>query len=156
MNDYPDTIIELATTVVILGTGTQKTVRELCRLFGFNSLLAESMNNLGKPGPKGANFVSLFKTSEGNVYQTLTNTISSMALWAFSSTSEDRTVRDALYQIIGPSKARKLLAKQYPGGSVKAEIERRKLLYEDQYLLDGQKSVEQTLIDELTALSKQL
>ncbi|MGD9369153.1 MAG: hypothetical protein PVH87_25830 [Desulfobacteraceae bacterium] len=147
-NDYPEIIIELATTIIVLGKGTKKSANWLCDTFGFNSVLRHSLNNLSKPGPKGANFVALMSTSKGDVYQTLTNTISPMAIWAFSSTKEDMTVRDALFEKLGVKKTLKLLAKHWPGG-IQTEAERRRRLFEESGLDQEAKNVEATLIDEL-------
>jgi intracellular multiplication protein IcmB len=151
--DYPEIITELATSVIVLGVGTQKGLNWLCDKFGFKSSLRFSLKNLGKPGPKGASFVGLFKTSQGDVYQTLTNTISPMAIWAFSSTSEDRRVRNALYEKLGLRKTLKLLARQYPGG-IKSAVERRKSIYEESGLDQEAIDVEATFIQELLEISR--
>jgi intracellular multiplication protein IcmB len=154
MDDYPDIIKELATSVIVMGAGTKKTVNALCEDFGFNNALKYAMANLGKPGPKGANFVALFKTSQGDVYQTLTNTMSSMAIWAFSSTNEDTAILEALCEKLGVKKALRLLARHWPGGSLKSEVERRKLIYEENGLDQKQKDVQSALVDELLEQAK--
>lgn len=152
-DDVPEILRELATTVIVLGVGTIKAANKICEDFGFNDLMKHTMQNLGKPDGRGANFVALFKTSHGNLYLTLTNTISKLALWAFSSTSEDRTVRDALYETIGVKKTLKVLAKYWPGG-VKQEVERRKLLFEEKGFDQMTKNVEEQLIEELLKLAE--
>lgn len=152
-DDYPEIILELATSIIVLGAGTHKGVDTICEKFGFNTVLKNAMQNLGKPGPKGANFVALMRTSKGDVYQTLTNTIAAMGIWAFSSTSEDMTVRNALYEKIGVKKTLKLLARHWPGG-IKAEAERRRLLFEESGLDQEAKDVESMLIDELLEQAK--
>ena len=70
------------------------------------------------------------------------------AIWAFSSTNEDTTILDALREKLGNKKALKLLAGAWPGG-IKAEVERRKLIFEENGLDQKQKDVESALIDEL-------
>lgn len=64
---------------------------------GLNSLLREQLTALGKPGPRGANMVAQFRTAEGAITHVLTNTLSSSLVWAFRSTTEDDTIRAALY-----------------------------------------------------------
>jgi len=127
INDYPDIIIELATSVFILGAGTEDMAKTLVNKFGLNSSMVKSIMRLGQPGPSGANLVGVFKTSRGLSAQVLTNTIGSQALWGFSSTTEDVTVRDKLYDQLGVKEALKRLALMYPGGSLKKEAESRKM-----------------------------
>lgn len=55
--------------------------------------------------------------------QLLTSTISPVELWAFNTTVEDVNIRDRLYQAIGPTAARRLLAERFPKGSAVDEIE---------------------------------
>ena len=55
-------------------------------------------------------------------------TIGGQALWAFSTTTEDVTIRNALYLHLGPSEALRRLAGRFPGGSAKSEEERGRLL----------------------------
>ena len=46
-------------------------------------------------------------------------------LWALSTTAEDRVVRRRLYERFDPRRARAALARAYPGGTIKAELQRR-------------------------------
>lgn len=124
IQDYPDALIEFASNIFILGTGTVKTVDDLCKRFGLNKKARESMKFLGKPGKKGANMIGVFKTSKGEAIQLITSTIGAKALWAFSSTTEDMAVRNRLYEIWGVKKTLDVLAEKYPGG-VKDDIQRR-------------------------------
>ena len=120
-------------------------------LTNVNEALSSALSHLGKPGPRGANMVSIMRTSSGNVMQTLTNTIGPRALWAFSTTSEDMTVRNALYKRIGVTRTLKVLSKYWPGG-IKTEVERRKVDLEKTDLEKGV-DVYQPLIDELLELA---
>ena len=61
----------------------------------------------------------------------LSLTIGGQSLWAFSTTTEDVTIRNHLYQRLGPSEALRRLARRFPGGSAKAEVERRRRQVED-------------------------
>ncbi len=153
IGDIPEIITELASTVFVMGTGTKKDVKNICDRFGFNEALAYSMANLGKPSAKGAKFVAMFKTSKGTIYQTLTNTIASLVLPAFSSTSEDMNVRDPLYDRLGVGKTLRVLSRNYPDG-IKREIERRKLVQEKKGF-EYSKNIYDGLIDELVELSRQ-
>jgi intracellular multiplication protein IcmB len=76
-----------------------------------------------------------------------TNTVGQQMLWAFSTTTEDAVVRNALYDRIGTSATLILLSKMYPGG-IKVEVERRKRgqIYDE---LCGSNDVLNELIEEL-------
>jgi intracellular multiplication protein IcmB len=123
--DFPPIIMELATSVFLLGSGTSRGREELTRIFGLNQTTARALERLGKPTGQGADLIALFRTAKGTSQQILTNTVSPALLWAFSTTSEDMTVRDALYDSHGVEKTLPLLAELFPGG-VKTEVERLK------------------------------
>ncbi|MDR1052158.1 MAG: hypothetical protein LBP95_14045 [Deltaproteobacteria bacterium] len=122
--DIPKVILELATTVFILGSGTRAGRRELALTFGLTPALESALEFLGKPGPDGAGLVALFRTGEGTSKQFLTNTISPELLCAFSSTAEDMFVRDSLYETEGVRATLAAMAALHPAG-VKGEVERR-------------------------------
>lgn len=140
IEDLPDIIIELATTISILGSGTKESIRVLQQRFGLNGACTFALERLGKPGAGGANFIGLFRTGSGFSQLVLTLTISSHALWAFSTTTEDVAIRNKLYQIMSPTETLKRLAMKFPSGSAKSEIERRKRLVEehlsDEYIVN--------------------
>jgi intracellular multiplication protein IcmB len=125
--DFPPVILELATSVFLLGSGTGRGRLELSELFGLNPILTRALERLGKPSALGADLIALFRTAQGTSQQILTNTVSPALLWAFGSTAEDMAVRDALYFSHGVEKTLSILARLYPGG-LKTEVERRKNL----------------------------
>lgn len=132
IDDIPKIITdELATTVVILGSGTEKSIENLSLRFGLNGACRHALSRLGKPGKAGSNLVALFRTGAGMSQLVLSLTIGGQSLWAFSTTTEDVTIRNHLYQRLGPSEALRRLARRFPGGSAKAEVERRRRQVED-------------------------
>ena len=132
IEDIPNVITdELATTIVILGSGSEKSVENLSQRFGLNGACRYALSRLGKPGKAGSNLVALFRTGSGLSQLVLSLTIGAQSLWAFSTTTEDVTIRNYLYQKLGPTEALKRLAERFPGGSAKAEVERRRRLVSD-------------------------
>ncbi|MDR1546294.1 MAG: type IV secretion protein IcmB, partial [Deltaproteobacteria bacterium] len=123
--DVPPVILELATAVFLLGAGTDKGRAEIAEVFGLNRSLQAALERLGRPGPEGAGLVALFKTADGPARQLLVNTVSPALLWAFSTTTEDMTVRNALYQAYGVERTLSALAERWPTG-LKVEAERRR------------------------------
>lgn len=149
IDDYPPIIIELATSIFILGAGTPDMARKLTEKFGLNATIQDRIMKLGQPGNHGANLIGVFKTSEGQSVQSLTNTIGPQAMWAFSSTTEDVTVRNRLYDILGIRETLVRLAKLYPAGSLKKEAERRKMLV-------AEKGIDDDVIDVLSELVREV
>ena len=92
----------------------------------------------GKPGKAGSNLIALFRTGSGMSQLVLSLTIGPQSLWAFSTTTEDVAIRNNLYQRLGPSETLRRLAARFPGGSAKAEVERRRRNVEDQSDADGE------------------
>jgi intracellular multiplication protein IcmB len=106
---------------------------------------------LGKPGPAGSNLVALFRTGAGLSQLVLSMTIGRQPLWAFSTTTEDMAIRNNLYRRMEPSEALRRLAARFPGGSAKAEVERRRRLVADESNADEEiTNVITQLADELT------
>ena len=124
--DFPDALLEQATSFYIFGAGTPQSVERISERFGLSKPVANALARMSGPTEEGANLIACFRTKEGMVQQLLTNTLGPVALWAFSTTAEDVAIRDALYRILGPSEARRRLALRFPGGSAKKEVERRR------------------------------
>ncbi len=65
MQDIPDAILSLVTSVFVPGVGDVEEARMVAERLGLNPLLREQLTALGKPGPRGANMIAQFRTSEG-------------------------------------------------------------------------------------------
>jgi intracellular multiplication protein IcmB len=125
--DFPEELVELAFSVFILGRGTEEGIDRLVKKFGLNAAARYAISRMTKPGRAGSEMVSVFKTDDGIVIQNLMSTIGQQMLWAFSSTTEDTQVRNALYERLGVGRTLSILGKLYPG-TIKPEVERRKQL----------------------------
>lgn len=88
----------------------------------------------------------------------LTSTLGPIELWAFSTTAEDVSVRNKLYQKVGPKIARKVLAQKYPGGSAKGDVEDRKdKLRNTGVTIDGDGSnILEAIVEELVELKNEM
>jgi intracellular multiplication protein IcmB len=132
IDDLPDIIIELATTILILGAGTDKAIAEMAKRFALNGACSYALGRLGKPGPAGSNLVAIYRTGAGKSLLVLSLTMGGQPLWAFSTTTEDVSIRNNLYKRLGPPETLRRLAFRYPGGSAKSEVERRRRLVADE------------------------
>lgn len=125
VEDFDATMKEFASGVFILNAGTHTGADNLQKLFGFNDSAKKMLLNYAN-GPKstGAPFLVQFSTKIGASTQFLVSSISPVEVWAFSTTAEDVVLRDIMTAALGAPRARKLLARHFPGGSAKEEIER--------------------------------
>ena len=150
IDDIPNIIINLATTTVILGAGTDREIADTVDRLGLNGACAHALKNLGKPGPAGSNLVAVFRTGAGRSQLILSMTIGGQSLWAFSTTTEDVAIRNNLYKRMEPSEALRRLAARFPGGSAKSEVERRRRQVTDQSGADDE------LVNVITEIANEL
>lgn len=124
LKDFDELMIEFATSIFILDSGSQVSIDQTCQTFGLSDTerLALSTRVHG-PTSRGATFIAQFVTKSGMNTQLLTSTISPVELWAFNTTTEDVSLREALYRSVGPVNARRLLARRFPKGSATDEID---------------------------------
>lgn len=147
LNDFDEAMIELATTIFVLGVG-QTSLVDTVRTFQLGDHAAGILERLGKPTSAGAKLLASFTTRSGKFNAELMHTLSATELWAYSTTAEDRAIRDRLYGLIGPAEARRLLSLQFPSGTAKDEVERRRALMTERGIISGShEEAEATLID---------
>jgi intracellular multiplication protein IcmB len=147
--DFPKVLVDLATSVYALGAGNYQEAREISERFGYNNAASYALSKISRPTAAGANFVALFRTSDGESILYLTNCAGAYMKWAFSTTAEDMKVRNKLYKVLGCKKALEVLQSVYPGGSVKDEIERRKAHLEETLVGEHSTDIEEEIYNEL-------
>jgi intracellular multiplication protein IcmB len=126
LEDFTDEMAELATSIYIMEYASDETAEAVRVKFSLSaSALAELRLRGTGPTPAGAPFLCALRTRRGLITQLLYLTTGPIELWALSTTAEDRVIRQRLYQRLNPRRARAALAHAYPGGTVKAELERR-------------------------------
>lgn len=134
LDDFDSAMVAMSTGVFIMGSGSQESARKAKEVFGLSEAeYSDMVYRVRSPGAgRGPVFLTLMKAKimkaknvRGRVSMLLTNSIGPVEMWAFSSTAEDVILRDRLYAAMGSRQARSILAKHYPGGSAKPELERR-------------------------------
>ena len=123
MADFSPEIVENATAVFIMRAGQgQNVIDDLCKTFGLNAMarhiLEHHLHNMGQ-------FLAFFVTKKGKFLQHMVNDVAPLELWAYSTTPEDMALRARLTKLVGPKRARALLAARYPSGTAKPDVERR-------------------------------
>ena len=150
INDFDETMVDLSTSVWILGAATKQAIDKAGKIFGFSESVLSAMEKIGAPSRAGANLIARLVTNKGTFQQFVTNTLGPIELWAFSTTAQDAAIRDALYKLLGPVEARRRLAARFPGGSARDEIERRSQVMKDRGESgDAGPTVAQQIVEEL-------
>jgi len=127
LEDFDDAMVDLATGVWVLGsTVSEKAVQKAVDRFGLSDT-AKGVIKTKLTGPRagGSPCLLVLSTVEGRYEQHLINTLGPVELWALNTSAEDVVIRNRLYARLGASRARIVLATNYPGGSARSEINRR-------------------------------
>ncbi len=150
--DFDEDMVDVATGIWIMGVGTERSANKAAEIFGLSPAAQKVLKTqLNGPGPKGAPFLALLSLKDGAHEHHLMNTLGPMELWSFSTTAEDAMLRNRLYQLIGPLETRRRLARKFPGGSAKSEIERRTArLSEMGQMVDDSKGIIDDLVKEIS------
>lgn len=119
--------ITLSSTIIILGAGNMsKEEAEMVRTrFDLSASQMKAIQRMRPPSPKGAEAFIIFRTRDGSQAHHVYLTDGSMYLWLIATEAVDRAMRELMYERYRPDEALRRLAKKYPGGSVKKELENR-------------------------------
>lgn len=125
LHDYPDDLLDAATCVYVMRGGSSDDEKVLRQKFAVSDEAIRRLQReaVGPNAEEGGNFLALFKTKSGLVVQMLTNTVGAVEAWAFSTTSDDVSLRTRLYEALGTYAARKLLAHHFPLGTARVSLE---------------------------------
>ena len=80
------------------------------------------------PSAKGAPFIGMLATKQGEFTQLMYSTISPVEAWGLTTTAEDTLIRDRVSAVVGPKEARARLGRAYPV-SAKDVVEKLKLAH---------------------------
>lgn len=159
LEDFDPIMVEFATSIFIMDAGPAQAIKKSAEVFGLSETAQTALRTrVHGPREGGATFLAQFATKQGMNTQLLTSTIGPIELWAFSTTAEDVAIRNRLYQHIGHSEARRVLANIFQNGSAKQEIERRLIrVKEEKGFLEEESSlsvIDQMVKDILTEYSQ--
>lgn len=132
LDDFDEVMVEFATSIFIMDAGPEQTVRKTASIFGLSETAQHALRTrVHGPREGGATFLAQFATKEGMNTQLLTSTLGPAELWAFSTTSEDATIRNHLYRKLGPAETRRVLATMFPSGTATKVVEERLANYRE-------------------------
>lgn len=133
LDDFDSVMVEFATSIFIMDAGPEQAIKRSTEIFGLSETARVALKTrVHGPREGGATFLAQFATKSGMNTQLLTSTLGPVELWSFSTTAEDARMRNILYQKLGPSEARRVLANLFPSGSVKSLVEKRLALLKEQ------------------------
>jgi intracellular multiplication protein IcmB len=157
LDDFDDDMVDLATGIWVLGAAiSDQAVDNIRERFGLSQTARNIIRyKLTGPRPGGAPALFVLGTVEGKYEQHLLNTLGPIELWALSTSSEDVSIRNRLYQKLGAGRARQMLAVNFPGGSARGEIKRRVMMLAEQGELRSAavSHVVDEIVDELVTAS---
>lgn len=141
LEDFDDMMIKMATGIFVMDGGNASTIDDIARRFGFSDPAERFALEKRVHGPKrgGGTFLAKFSTVDGWFTMLLSPPLGPLELWAFSTTAEDVSIRNRLYEKVGQKRARKVLAYVYPDGTARDDIINRisQMKESDQMILDG-------------------
>jgi intracellular multiplication protein IcmB len=114
--DFDQAMIDLSSTVAVLGAGKEQEIQSIVKTFGLNATAESAVRRIKRPDAKGAMALYQFQTKRGNMTQLAYNTLGAIERWAYATNADERIVRDRLYGLMAPAKARALLAQKLPKG----------------------------------------
>jgi intracellular multiplication protein IcmB len=133
IEDFDEVMIEFATSIFVLKVPNPEAAARTAKILKLSEAARIALERKVR-GPKkgGGTILAWFATKDGTTLQLLTNTVGPIELWAYSTTVEDVAIRRRLYSIMHPPLARRKLARAYPGGSAKDDVDRRKAMMRDE------------------------
>lgn len=126
IRDLSDSIIVNCTNRFILGTVQQADIEVITQKIGLGESEIQLLKGNKLHGPKkgGSSLLYQFNIKDGRYSQFLKFAVGPIELWGYSTTNQDRIIRQKLYELIGPSMAKRFLAKKFPAGTAVPEVER--------------------------------
>lgn len=117
--------IKLATTIVILGAGNmdKEEVEQVKTRFSLTQTQMSVLRKIRPPTPKGAEALFIFKTRDGDQVHHVLLSEGSIYLWLIATEAMDRGIRALMYERFSKGEALMRLARRFPGGSIKKEME---------------------------------
>lgn len=152
LRDFDDEMISMATNVYMMQEPAEQDIEEISNRFGLSTTETMALRHrIRGPGRGGGTFFARISTKNGIIKQLLRNPAGAIELWAFSTSSEDKVIRERVYAELGPSEGRRALARAYPGGTARPEAEARKekLAKRGQFDTNYEEGVYEQMADEV-------
>ena len=149
LDDFGGALAELANRYWILGAGGKaKEAETLAATFALSDTLSDAVRyRLTGPGRAGAPALLIASGQGGRFEQLVVNTPGPVELWALTTSPADVALRRRLYALLPPARARAALARAFPEGTARGEIERELARMDSAEA--GRAASEEAVLDEL-------
>ena len=102
------------------------------------------------PGKDGVTFLTQWTVNGSDKFsQLFTSSIGPKTLWSLSTTFEDKQIRGMVFEGLGRTSGRAVLAQHFPGGTAKSEVALRKRAYATSLTKDAVVGACREIADEL-------
>ena len=91
--------------------------------FGLSKAQMGAIRRIRPPSAKGAEAFMVFRTRDGSQAHHVYMTDGPIYLWLIATEAVDRAFRSMMYERHHPAEALKRMAKRYPGGSIKKDLD---------------------------------
>jgi intracellular multiplication protein IcmB len=145
---HTEASIDLATSVIILGAGnmTPEGEKAVKTRFSLTDSQVKKIRSIRKPTKKGAEVFAIFKTEDGSQAHYGYLTDGPVYLWLIATEAVDRSIRLRMYERFTETEALRRLAKRFPGGSIKSEVDARLAELNDDVI--DEEAISANIIDE--------
>jgi intracellular multiplication protein IcmB len=124
ITDFDSSMIELATSIYILGTNSDAAAKQISEIFNLSPAAYASIESfLRGPGPRGAPMLALHNMKDGRHEHKLYNVLGPSEAWAYSTSPDDVNLRTRAMEKVSFPEACSKLGKMFPGGSAGQMIE---------------------------------
>ncbi len=126
LDDFGGALAELANRYWILGAGGKaKEAETLAATFALSDTLSDIIRyRLTGPGRDGAPALLIASGQGGRFEQLAVNTPGPVELWALTTSPADVALRRRVHTLLPPARARAALARAFPEGTARGDIER--------------------------------
>ena len=126
LEDFGGALAELANRYWILGAGGKaKEAGTLAATFALSDTLSDVIRyRLTGPGRDGAPALLIASGQGGRFEQLVVNTPGPVELWALTTSPADVALRRRVHALLPPARARAALARAFPEGTARGDIER--------------------------------
>ncbi|GBQ21479.1 IcmB protein [Gluconacetobacter sacchari DSM 12717] len=128
--DFGQYLVDNATGIYILSGATEDNINAMQAKFGLSGASVSVIRHgLNGPAPDGSGspFIMKMRVHDKWYEHLLVNTMGPIEMWALSTNPQDRALRSRLYARLGPSEARRRLARVFAKGTAVPAIEARML-----------------------------
>lgn len=144
-------LLQACTNVFILGQPDQKEMGHINDALKLSPTEIDIIQNKSHgPRPGGSALLHRMTTNDGTYFQMLRFPFGAVGLWGLGTSGDDRKIIRMLNKRLPGPTSRTIMAKYYPDGSIKKEVDSRRLDHDD-----PDRTVVETIYDDVIKWAKE-